>query len=169
MSWPLVLGLGSLALLWPLTELVGAPAALGPLGTVLLNVVVVAVIWIGGVGLARVPHPVRTLTLAGVVYGSVLMLMWLVLGLRLEGVSAGAFAIGAALEIARSAAMGAVAGVLAGGFQRLLGPPRTTGRTQRTVAPDTVPGPTDQRPAPGDAGRWPHPGNTGPDPGGPPV
>lgn len=53
LSWPLVVGLGSLALLWPLGELTGVPEAIGRLGTFLLNAGVVAVVWIVGVGLGR--------------------------------------------------------------------------------------------------------------------
>src|SRR6478735_7006789 len=62
LSWPTVLGLGAMALLWPLTALTGlggdgAPRALAVLG-------LTALVWVGVVGLGRVARPVLTLTLA---------------------------------------------------------------------------------------------------------
>ncbi|MBD5787892.1 hypothetical protein IF650_17170 [Cellulosimicrobium terreum] len=68
LSWPVVLGLGSMALLWPLTGLLGlgygAPRALTILG-------LTAAVWIGVVGLGGVARPVLTLTLAGATFGVV--------------------------------------------------------------------------------------------------
>jgi hypothetical protein len=69
-SWPVALGLGSLALLWPLAELTGLSGAIGQPTMALMLFGVVAIAWIGTVGFFRVPRPVLTLTIAGAVYGA---------------------------------------------------------------------------------------------------
>jgi hypothetical protein len=116
-SWPVVLGLGALALLFPLAELTGVPDALGAALTALLLFGLVAVVWIGGIGLGRVPRPVVTATLAGVVFGVILVVLSLALGTGPD--VDGALIVGvAAFEIGRSAALGALAGLLATAVQR---------------------------------------------------
>lgn len=119
-SWPLVAGLGGLALLWPLAELTGMVDALGVSTAWLLVGGTVMVVWVGGVGLGRVPRPVLTLALAGVVYGLVIVALVLVLGLERIGVAS--TAVGVAVELIRSTVQGVVAGLLAGFVQRLGGP-----------------------------------------------
>jgi len=118
-----VLGLGALALLFPLAELTGVADAIGRAPTALLLFGLVAVVWIGGIGLGRVPRPVLTSALAGVVFGVVLVVLSLALD---TGTGAeGALAAGvAALEIGRSAALGALAGLLADAVQRQRRPRR---------------------------------------------
>lgn len=116
-SWPLVAGLGGLALLWPLAELTGMVDALGASAAWLLVGGTVTVVWVGAVGLGRVPRPVLTLTLAGVVYG--LVIVALALLLRLERIGVAPTAVGVAVELTRSTVHGAVAGLLAGVVQRL--------------------------------------------------
>jgi len=120
-SWPLVVGLGSLALLWPLAELTNISDALGEAPTALTLLLVVAISWIGGVGVFRVPRPVLTLTLAGVVYGLFLMALRQVFGGPEVGISAPLLAVAAVFEIGRSALLGALAGLAAKGVQRLIG------------------------------------------------
>lgn len=115
-SWALVAGLGGLALLWPLARLTGAAGVLGPLATTVLNAVVVAVVWIGVVGLGRVPRPVLTLTLAGAAYGIVLVSVPAVL--QPDEVGPGTLLV-AAVGTARSAALGALAGLAALLLQRI--------------------------------------------------
>lgn len=121
--WAVVTGLAALALLWPLTGLTGvlgtgAPRALAVIGTT-------AAVWVGVVGLGRVPRPVRTLTLTGVAYGLVatgLGLLVPVLG-GLGGPGGGpAWAVVPVLLY--NAMCGALAGVAAAGVQRLRGPRR---------------------------------------------
>ncbi|MFP3714838.1 hypothetical protein [Puerhibacterium sp. TATVAM-FAB25] len=121
LSWPLVLGLGSLALLWPLVELTGVAGVLGQPSASLLVVGLTAGAWVLGVGLGRVPRPVLTLTLAGGLYGALLLAVSSVLGLRPE-VPAALLVVGAAGEILRSTALGAVAGLAAAAVQRARGP-----------------------------------------------
>jgi hypothetical protein len=117
-QWPLVLGLGSMALLWPLTALTGiggegAPRALTVVG-------LTALVWVGVVGLGRVPRPVLTLTLSGLVFGLVAMGTSVVLGgVGLPGEDAAAWTVVPAL--AMDAFWGFVAGLLALGVQKALG------------------------------------------------
>ena len=116
-SWPVVLGLGALALLFPLTELTGVADTIGGVLTALLLSGLVAVVWIGGIGLGPVPRPVLTSTLAGVGFGVVLVVLSMALGTGTD--AEGALAAGvAAFEIGRSAALGALAGLLADAVQR---------------------------------------------------
>jgi hypothetical protein len=118
--WSLVAGLAALALLWPLTGLTGlfgtgAPRAFAVIG-------VTAVVWIGVVGLGRVPRPVLTLTLTGLAYGLVvagLGLLVPVLGGFGPGAGGPAWTIVPALVM--DAFWGAMAGLVAAGVQRLRG------------------------------------------------
>jgi hypothetical protein len=75
--WLLILGLGSLALLWPISFLLGfgtgAPRAL-------VLITIIGLTWIGVVGLGKVPRPVLVLTLTGVGYGVITMIVSAVLG-----------------------------------------------------------------------------------------
>jgi hypothetical protein len=112
-----VLGLGALALLFPLAELTGVADAMGEAPTALLLFAVVAVVWIGGIGLGRVPRPVLTSTLAGVAFGVVLVVLSLALGTGTDAGGALVVAV-AAFEIGRSAALGALAGLVADAVQR---------------------------------------------------
>jgi hypothetical protein len=73
--WALIIGLAGPALLWPLTALTGLRAALGGGPAAMLVITVTAVLWIGVVGFGRVPGPVRTLTLTGLLYGLVTQLL----------------------------------------------------------------------------------------------
>lgn len=72
LPWMLILGLASLSLLWPLTTLLGvgngAPRALTILG-------ITAAVWIGMVGFGRVRRPVLTLTITGLVYGFIALVL----------------------------------------------------------------------------------------------
>jgi hypothetical protein len=122
-SWPVVLGLGALALLFPLAELTGASDALGAVPTALLLLGLVAAVWIGGVGLLRVPRPVLTLTLAGAVSGVVLVVLSLTLATR-PGVGGGLAVLGGVFEVLRSTVLGTLAGVLAAAVQHTRSPRR---------------------------------------------
>ncbi|MBO3102553.1 hypothetical protein [Cellulomonas fengjieae] len=117
LSWPLVIGFGSLALLWPLVDALGLADSLGQPAAAFLVFAVVGAAWVLGVGFGRVPQPVVTLTLAGVVYGILLMAMSELLGDRpsIGGVLGGVVAV---FEIARAAGLGALAGLLARSLQR---------------------------------------------------
>ncbi|MFE5342274.1 hypothetical protein ACFQ80_18765 [Isoptericola sp. NPDC056578] len=119
-SWPLVAGLASMALLWPLTGLTGlggtgAPRALG-------IVALTAVVWIGVVGFGRVPRPVATLTLTGLAFGVVALLVSTLFGGMSVGFGDdGAPAWTALPALAMDAGWGALAGVVALGVQKARG------------------------------------------------
>ncbi len=123
LHWPLILGLGALALVRPLMSVVGLMDAIGkPTGPLLVTVAISAA-WVLAVGLSRVARPVLTLVLAGVIYGALSMLLSAVLSPvltgELQGPLANPIAIGPVLLI--NAVWGALAGALALGIQRVLG------------------------------------------------
>ncbi|SKC58693.1 hypothetical protein SAMN04324258_1832 [Krasilnikoviella flava] len=107
-----------MALLWPLTGLTGiggtgAPRALG-------IVTLTAAVWIGVVGLGRVPRPVLTLTMTGLAFGVVALLVsTLVGGAGPGGEGAGAWT--AVPALAMDAGWGALAGLVALGVQKARG------------------------------------------------
>lgn len=118
LPWLLILGLSSLALLWPLTALwelgQGAPRALTILG-------ITGAAWIGVVGFGRVQRPVLTLTVVG--------LLHTFLSLVLAGFFAGSGGPTgdpvtwwiALPSLATSGGVGALAGLAALGVQRAIG------------------------------------------------
>jgi len=118
-SWPVVVGFGALALLWPLVDALGVADALGQPATALAVLAIVGLAWVLGAGFGRVPRPILTLTLAGVVYGVILVALSLLLDVRpaFDGRLGAAVAV---VEIARSAGLGALAGLLAAALQRTL-------------------------------------------------
>lgn len=117
LSWAAVLGFGAMALLWPLLHLTGLADVIGEPATGIGTIVLVGLVWVLGAGLADVPRPVATLTLAGVVYGLLLLVLSATLGVRGD---VGPLLLGftAVIEIGRSAALGALAGLLARAIQR---------------------------------------------------
>ncbi|MFD6134664.1 hypothetical protein [Isoptericola sp. NPDC060257] len=117
-SWPLVGGLASMALLWPLTGLTGIGGAGAP--RALAVVALTAVVWIGVVGFGRVPRPVLTLTMTGLASGVVgLLVSTLVGGVGLGGEGAAAWT--ALPALAMDAGWGALAGLVALGVQKARG------------------------------------------------
>lgn len=118
LPWLLIIGLASLSLLWPLTAQWDLGHGL-PRAATLLGLTAAA--WIGAVGVGRVPRPVLTLTLTGVLHG----LLGLVLGGVLLG---GGPSVGPAAPrlllpaLATSAGTGALLGLAALGVQAVLGP-----------------------------------------------
>ena len=113
LSWLLILGLASLSLLWPLTTLIGigqgAPRAL-------ILITVIAVVWISVVGFGRVPRPVLTLTLTGLSYGVISMVVATFFG----GVDGPIWTVFAALFV--DTFWGAIAGLLALAIQQMRKP-----------------------------------------------
>jgi len=100
-----------MALLWPLTALTGlggdgAPRALAVLG-------LTALVWVGVVGLGRVARPVLTLTLAGLTFGVVAVVVS-----ALVGVDGGRAAWTLVPALALDTFWGFVAGTLAAAVQR---------------------------------------------------
>ncbi|WP_277207252.1 hypothetical protein [Isoptericola croceus] len=115
--WPLVAGLASMALLWPLTGLIGAGGT-GP-GRAFAIIGLTALVWIGVVGFGHVARPVATLTLTGVAFGIVALVASMLVG------GGGVLGDGAAPwtlvpVLAMDAFWGFVAGLLALAVQRAL-------------------------------------------------
>lgn len=113
LPWLLIVGLASLSLLWPLTNLIGigqgAPRALS-------IIAIVAVTWIAVVGFGRVPRPVLVLTLTGLVHGAISMIVAAIFG----GVDGPIWTVFAALAV--DTFWGAVAGLLAAAIQKMRTP-----------------------------------------------
>ena len=69
LHWPLIVGLGALALLHPVMNVTGLLEALGrPLGPLLVTALI-SLAWLLTVVVARVREPLLTLVLAGITYG----------------------------------------------------------------------------------------------------
>ncbi len=69
LHWPLILGLGALALIHPLVATI--TSTLGGSGSPALSIMLpllISAAWIGVVGLTRVRHPVLTLVFAALAY-----------------------------------------------------------------------------------------------------
>jgi hypothetical protein len=117
--WGVVAGLSTMALLWPLTGLTAVLGTGAPRAFVVIGLT--AVVWIGVVGLGRVPRPVLTLTLTGVAYGLVAATLGLVPVLAGFGVPGGGPAWTIVPALLFDAMWGAIAGLAAAGVQRLRG------------------------------------------------
>lgn len=116
LHWPLVLGLGALALVRPLAGIVTHQAGGGELGvTAVVITIVISVVWIAVVGLTRVAHPVLTLVCAGLGYAVLSMLLSAVLSPVLTGQIQGPFTSPFAIVavLLTNALWGLAAGLLA--------------------------------------------------------
>lgn len=125
-NWLLVLGLGAVALVRPLARITGAADGLGtPAGPLLLTGLV-TLVWVGVVGLGRVPRPVLTLVLSGLAYGVFVVPLSAVLSTVLTGTLQGPVAAPVAVVpiLLTNALWGLVAGLLALAVQHLRGAPR---------------------------------------------
>jgi hypothetical protein len=109
-----------MSLLWPLTGLTGALGTGAPRALTIVGIT--AAVWIGVVGLGRVPRPVLTLTLTGLAYGLVAVLVGtLVPALAGFGGPGGGPAWTIVPALVFDAGWGALAGLVAAGVQRLRG------------------------------------------------
>lgn len=121
LQWQLVLGLGAIALIRPLARLTGLDLGT-PQGAWLLTGLVTAV-WVGVVGLGRVPRPVLTLTLAGLAFGLFIIPLSAVMSTVLTGSVQGPAAMPIAVVpiLIMNGGWGALSGLLALAVQRLRG------------------------------------------------
>ncbi|WP_156759377.1 hypothetical protein [Microbacterium karelineae] len=108
LSWPIIVGLGALGLLWPLSRALDLDGAL----PWILVIVVILAAWIGVVGFGRVPRPVLTLTLAGVGAGVFQLLAYAILVTPLALLSW--YTVGV------TTGLGALSGLAAAGIQKAL-------------------------------------------------
>lgn len=118
LPWLLIIGLASLSLLWPLTSQwqlgQGLPRAAALLG-------LTAVVWIGVVGVGRIPRPVLTLTLTGLLHGLIGMVVGWVLPDGGPGMAPSALWL-MLPSLATSAGVGALLGLVALAVQSVIGP-----------------------------------------------
>lgn len=69
LHWPLIVGMGALALIRPFMNMTGLMDVLGrPFGPIMMTVLI-SVAWLAIVVVGRVRAPVRTLVFTGAVYG----------------------------------------------------------------------------------------------------
>lgn len=120
-KWQLVPALGAIALVLPLARMTGL-AEVVPSGPWLLTVLV-SLVWIGVVGLGRVPRPVLTLTLAGLAYGVAIIPLSAAVSTVLTGTVQGPLVMPIAVVpiLLMNGLWGLLAGLLAGAVQRLKG------------------------------------------------
>jgi hypothetical protein len=119
LCWPLIVGLSSLALLWPLTGLWPILGDGAVRAFILLSLT--GAVWIGTVGFARVARPVLTLTICGAAHG----FLTLAFGGLLAGtglISSGPAVFMALIpSLGMGAGIGALTGLAAFGIQAMLG------------------------------------------------
>jgi len=115
LPWLLIIGLTSLALLWPITALwqlgSGLTRAIGIFG-------ITAVVWVATVGFGRVRRPVLTLTIAGFLHALVAFLLSGYLS-GVDGPLGDSVALWVSVaSLAASTGIGALLGLAAWGVQR---------------------------------------------------
>ncbi|TDE98867.1 hypothetical protein EXU48_01310 [Occultella glacieicola] len=120
LSWVLIVGLGALTLLWPLTAASPIADEFGGPERALVLRSVIAIAWIAVVLLARVARPLATLTLAGLASGVITLLVDVILAPAGLGEGLIALPFAAIPILAVQTLFGAVTGLIALGLQRLL-------------------------------------------------
>lgn len=124
LNWPMILGLGALALVRPVVSVVESVLGVsGPPAVPITLTLVISVVWIAVVGLSRTAHPVQTLVLTGVAYAAFAMILSAVLSPILTGSLQGPLANPIALVpfLPTNAIWGLVTGGLALALQRIRG------------------------------------------------
>lgn len=123
LHWPLIIGLGTFALIRPLVNILGLDDILGQPGTVLLLTGTITLVWVLAVGLSRVSRPVLTLVAAALVYALCAALLSAIISPILDGQLDGPFARPWVFIplLATNAIWGAVAGLLALLLQQVRG------------------------------------------------
>ena len=85
LHWPLIIGMGALALIRPFLNITGLMEYLGrPLGPLLITILI-SLAWLAIVVLSRVQHPLRTLVWTGITYGIFAIVLSAFLSPLLEG------------------------------------------------------------------------------------
>lgn len=127
LHWPLIVGMGALALTRPFMNMTDMMDVLGrPLGPVLMTVLISAA-WLAIVVLARVRQPLLTLIFTGLSYGLFALVIGAILSPILTGELSGPLANSFILPSAvvsillTNALWGSVVGIIAWGTQRAVG------------------------------------------------
>ncbi len=85
LQWPLILGMGALALIRPMLNIVGLMDGLGrPFGPLLVTALI-SLAWLAIVVLSRVHQPFLTLVWTGLAYGTFAILLSAILSPMLRG------------------------------------------------------------------------------------
>lgn len=115
LNWPLVLGLGALALLRPALSLLGLRDALGTPAVPVLSTAAISLVWIGAVGFSRAPWPFLALVAARLTYAVLSIALSAVLSPLLTGELQGPLATPAAIGpvLVTNAVWGAIMGGIA--------------------------------------------------------
>jgi hypothetical protein len=116
LHWPLVLGLGALALVRPLIRIITDPAGSSDAPATAITVtLLISAIWIAVVGFTDVTHPLLTSVCAGVVYGVLSIVLSAILSPILTGQLQGPLATPFAIipVLAVNAVWGLITGALA--------------------------------------------------------
>jgi hypothetical protein len=123
LHWPLILGLGALALIRPLANIMNISDYFGKGTVALTTTVAISLAWILIVGLSRVDHPVLVLVFSGITYALYSMVLSGIVSPILTGELQGPLATPIAIIpiLLVNAVWGTVAGLLGLGVQRLRG------------------------------------------------
>ncbi len=85
LHWPLIIGMGALALIRPVMNITGLMEGLGrPFGPILMTVLI-SLTWLAIVVLVRVREPLLTLVFTGITYGVFAILIGAILSPLLTG------------------------------------------------------------------------------------
>lgn len=117
LSWPAVMGFGVLGLLWPLLRLIGLETIVGGVATAMIAFLATFVVWVLGAGFGRVPRPVLTLTLSGILFAILLGITTIVIG-NWPDHGLGLNLLAGTVEVGRSAGFGALSGLVAESIQK---------------------------------------------------
>ncbi len=124
LQWPLILGLGALALIRPLVSIVEHQLDVSDSPAVpIVITLVISAVWIVAVGLSKTAHPVLTLLFTGLTYAVLSLILSGILSPILTGELQGPLAMPIAIipVLLTNAIWGLAAGGLALLLQRLRG------------------------------------------------
>lgn len=124
LQWPLILGLGALALVRPLVSIVEYQLDVSdPPAVPIIITLVISAVWIVVVGLSKTAHPVLTLLFTGLTYAVLSIILSGILSPILSGELQGPLAMPIAIipVLLTNAIWGLAAGGLALLLQRLRG------------------------------------------------
>lgn len=124
LSWPLIIGLGAIGLVRPLTRITESQLGIHHHAIVPITVTIgISLIWIAVVGLSRRPAPVLTLVFTGLAYGVLSIILSGVVSPVINGHLDGPLAhpIGIVPDLIVNAVWGLITGLLALALQRVRG------------------------------------------------
>src|SRR5690606_21407865 len=92
LNWPLIVGMGALALIRPFLNITGIMDLFGrPFGPIFVTILI-SIAWLAIVVVAKVRQPIMTLTLTGGAYGVIAFLLGTILSPILTGELSGPIA-----------------------------------------------------------------------------